>query len=42
MAQELQKGLLHDVLGVLVVPDEDHREAVNRRPVRLELGPCRL
>ena len=42
MAQELQKRLLDDVLGVLVVPDQDHGEAVDRRAVRLEQVPRRL
>ncbi len=36
--QEFEERLLHDVLGVLMVPDEDQHESVHRRSVLLEQG----
>ena len=34
--QELQKRLLQHILGILVVPEHDYREAIDRLPVLVE------
>ena len=41
MVQKLDVGLLHHVLGILVMPQKDECESIDRSPVLLE-EPKRL
>ena len=42
MVQKLQERLLHDIFRVLVVAQQDRREAIHGRAVLLEEVLCRL
>ena len=42
MVQKLQESFLHDIFRVLLVTQQDRREAIHGRAVLLEEVPCRL